>query len=80
MPEHTVRSAAAQDDASAFAQLTVRLNSRQSFAAYDAKGRLLAGSPADTFPVTDLWVFEISLRRGIANRWRLAARLDPTLK
>jgi len=70
----------AQDDASAFAQLTVRLRSRQTFAAYDARGKLLAGDPTAGFSVTDLWVFEMSLRKGIANRWRLAARLDPRLQ
>jgi large subunit ribosomal protein L45 len=69
-----------QDDSSAFAQLTVRLQSTQRFAAYDARGRLLAGDPDAHFPVTDLWVFEMSLRKSVANRWRLAARLNPALK
>lgn len=69
-----------QDDSSAFAQLTVRLRSTQSFVAYDARGRVLAGDPDGTIPVTDLWVFEISLRKNVANRWRLAARLNPTLR
>ncbi len=34
----------AQDDSSAFAQLTVRLASEQCFAAFDRRGRLVAGS------------------------------------
>ena len=30
--------------------------------------------------MTDLYVFERSLSKGMSNTWRLAARLDPTLK
>lgn len=32
-----------QDDSTGFVQLTVRIPSKQQFAAYDRKGRLVAG-------------------------------------
>ena len=69
---------AAQDDASAFAQLTVRIVSQQRFAAYDVRSTLVAGDPGALVPVTDLWVFERSMRKGPTSRWRVAGRLDPT--
>ena len=69
----------AQDDLSAFAQLTVRIVSQQRFAAYDARNALAAGDPEALIPVTDLWVFERSMRKGANSKWRVAGRLDPTL-
>lgn len=69
-----------KDDTSAFVQLTTRLETRQFFAAYDKKGNLVAGNPSEAIPVTDLWVFERSMKDNISNRWRVAARLDATLR
>ena len=57
-----------QDDKSAFSQLTVRIHSRQIYAAYDARGKVVAGDPAATLPVTDVWVFERSMSDNISNR------------
>ena len=57
-----------QDDKSAFSQLTVRITSRQNYAAYDGKGRVVAGDPSSIFPVTDLWVFERALSDNMSNR------------
>jgi len=57
-----------------FVQLTTRFRSRQKFAAYDARGRLVSGHPDETLDVEDFWVFEHGLK--IPNsRWRLAGRL-----
>jgi large subunit ribosomal protein L45 len=57
-----------------FVQLTTRFRSRQKFAAYDARGRLVSGDPDETLDVEDFWVFEHGLK--IPNsRWRLAGRL-----
>ncbi len=69
----------AQDDLSAFAQLTVRIVSQQRFAVYDARDAFVAGDPEALIPVTDLWVFERSMRKGASSRWRVAGRLDQTL-
>jgi large subunit ribosomal protein L45 len=64
-----------KDDATAFAQLTVRVRSRQRFAAYDRRGRLAAGSPAQEVEVDDCWVFERPLKPKGPARWRVAGRL-----
>ncbi|OUS47128.1 putative mitochondrial/chloroplast ribosomal protein L45 [Ostreococcus tauri] len=57
-----------------FVQLTTRFRSRQRFAAYDGKGRLVSGDPDEVLDVEDFWVFEHGLK--IPNsRWRLAGRL-----
>ena len=57
-----------------FAQLTTRFRGKQRFAAYDARGRLVAGDPDEILDVEDFWVFEHGLK--IPNaRWRLAGRL-----
>lgn len=69
----------AQDDQSAFAQLTVSIPSKQLFAAYDAQKKLVAGSPEALISVRDLWVFERALKPGPSSRWRVAGRLDSTL-
>eukprot|EP00887_Chlorella_sp_A99_P000779 scaffold5.g779.t1 len=65
-----------KDDSTGFAQLTVKMPSRQRFAAYGRGGRLVAGSEAADVPVVDHWVFEIPLRKQTNNRWRLAGRLS----
>lgn len=70
---------AAQDDESAFAQLTVRIPSQQRFAAYDSHKTLVAGNPEELLSVRDLWVFERALKPGLNSRWRVAGRLDSTL-
>ena len=63
-----------KNDDTAFAQLTVKFQSRQIFAAYDAKSRLVAGNAVEDVEVIDHWVFERPLRdkRG---KWRVAGRL-----
>ncbi|KAK9866392.1 hypothetical protein WJX84_006034 [Apatococcus fuscideae] len=60
-------------------QLTVRLTSKQRFAAFDAKGALVAGSMTTDIPVVDYWVFERSLRTAASSQWRIAARLPPPI-
>mmetsp|Transcript_4209 Transcript_4209/g.12159 ORF Transcript_4209/g.12159 Transcript_4209/m.12159 type:complete len:395 (-) Transcript_4209:692-1876(-) len=68
-----------EDSESAYAQLTVRINSMHVFAAYGAKGRVMMGDPAQPIKVVDLWVFERSLSSKKSNKWRVAARLDSAL-
>ncbi len=58
-----------------FVQFTVRLRTKQRFAAYGSKGDLRAGNPKETLLVTDHWVFE-SCIEGDAPYWRVASRLD----
>lgn len=65
-----------KNDNTGFAQLTVKMPSQQRFAAYDAKGRLVAGNPEESVTVEDVWVFERPLMKQAANRWRLAGRLS----
>ena len=57
-----------------FVQLTTRFRSKQRFAAYDARGRLVAGDPEQILDVEDFWVFEHGLKI-MNSRWRLAGRL-----
>lgn len=64
-----------KNDNTGFAQLTVRLKCKQKFSAYDAKGRLVAGSEDNEVQVDDFWVFERPLKEQTANRWRVAGRL-----
>ncbi|KAL2636137.1 hypothetical protein R1flu_007616 [Riccia fluitans] len=59
----------------AFVQLTVRINSKQKFAAYDKRGKLAAGDPEKELLVEDIWVFEKPLLLTEA-KWRLCARLS----
>mmetsp|Transcript_32105 Transcript_32105/g.91034 ORF Transcript_32105/g.91034 Transcript_32105/m.91034 type:complete len:215 (+) Transcript_32105:629-1273(+) len=57
-----------------FVQMTVKFSTKHKFAAYDRKGKLVAGKPEEVFPVQEFWVLE----RPLANpegRWLLAARL-----
>ena len=72
--------ATSQDLTNAFAQFTVRFESRQEFGAYDNNDRLVAGDSEEVganLKVVDHWVFE----RGIGpihktnSRWQLCARL-----
>ena len=63
-----------QDKQMAFAQMTVGFRSHQRYAAYDGKGRLVAGDPSGFLPVEDVWVLEHAFKLPNA-RWRLAARL-----
>ncbi|QDZ24919.1 hypothetical protein HOP50_15g74620 [Chloropicon primus] len=62
-----------------FAQLTCKISSKQSLAAYDASGNIVAGSVNDMTDVSEYWVFERGLGKklvtGSGIRWRLAARL-----
>ncbi|GAB4816777.1 hypothetical protein N2152v2_003823 [Parachlorella kessleri] len=64
-----------KDDSTGFVQLTVKFPSKQRFAAYDRRGRLVAGDLEKEVAVVDHWVFEHPLRKQTSNRWRLAARL-----
>ncbi|BBN04008.1 large subunit ribosomal protein L45 [Marchantia polymorpha subsp. ruderalis] len=59
----------------AFVQLTVRITSKQKFAAYDKRGKLVAGDPDKELLVEDIWVFEKPLLLSEA-KWRLCARLS----
>lgn len=65
-----------QDEKSAFVQLTTRISTRQSFVAYDKKGKIVAGDPSAVFPVTDLWVFERSMSDSISNRCVVLLHID----
>lgn len=57
-----------QDDKSAWVQLTVRIPSEQSFAAYNSKRSLVAGSPDKAIQVEDTWVFERALKKDPSTR------------
>ncbi|CAM6082832.1 unnamed protein product [Calypogeia fissa] len=58
----------------AFVQLTLRILSKQKFAAYDKNGKLVAGDPDKELLVEDYWVFEKPLLLTEA-KWRLCGRL-----
>ena len=63
-----------------FAQLTCKISSKQSLAAYDSKGKIVAGDPKEVLDVTEHWVFERGLGKklptnGQGIKWRVAARL-----
>lgn len=64
-----------KDDRSAFVQLTVKIPSTQTFAAYDDKGKLVAGNPDEQISVVDHWVFEVPLASDTL-KWRVAGRLS----
>ena len=57
-----------QDDKTAWVQMTVKIPSQQSFAAYNAKRELVAGSPDTPLKVVDTWVFERALRKDPSTR------------
>ncbi|KAK3248593.1 hypothetical protein CYMTET_41944 [Cymbomonas tetramitiformis] len=64
-----------EDPDNAFAQITMRMRSTQTFAVYDVKDQLLAGSMEKQMLVDDHWVFERALQ--MANsKWRLAGRIS----
>ena len=66
------------DTTNSWAQLTVALKSTQRFSAYDARGKLVVGSPAELLQVQDYWVLEraiIAVMPEGIKRWRCAARL-----
>jgi large subunit ribosomal protein L45 len=64
-----------QDRSVSFAQFTVVFRTKQTWTAYDKKGRIVAGDDAEVLNVEDVWVFEHGLK--VPNpRWRLAARLS----
>ncbi|PSC75974.1 39S ribosomal mitochondrial [Micractinium conductrix] len=65
-----------KDDTTGFSQLTVRVPSKQRFAAFNAVGKLVAGSLEQEIDVEDYWVFEHSMKPAATNRWRLAGRLS----
>ena len=59
-----------------YAQITVRMHSKQIMAAYDRHGRLLLGSPTDVKEVLEYIVFE----KYLANEyglWRIHDRIRP---
>ena len=64
------------DQSLAFAQLTCRIQSRQTCAVYGKGGRLVSGEPGVEVEVVDHWVFERLLKRPSA-KWSVAARLPP---
>ena len=57
-----------QDDKTAWVQLTVKIPSEQSFAAYSAKKNLVAGNPDKAIKVEDTWVFERALKKDPTTR------------
>ena len=57
-----------QDDKTAWVQLTVRIPSEQSFAAYDSNKKLVAGDPEKAIKVHDTWVFERALKKDPSTR------------
>ncbi|KAL0029034.1 hypothetical protein WJX77_000889 [Trebouxia sp. C0004] len=65
-----------KDDKTAWVQLTVKIPSEQSFAAYSAKKSLVAGNPDKAIKVEDTWVFERALKKDPTTRWRCAGRLS----
>lgn len=65
-----------KDDKTAWVQLTVQIPSEQSFAVYNAKKSLVAGSPDTAMKVKDTWVFERALKQSPSTRWRCAGRLS----
>ncbi len=64
------------DQSLAFAQLTCRIQSRQTCAVYGKGGKLVSGEPGVEVEVVDHWVFERLLKRPSA-KWSVAARLPP---
>jgi large subunit ribosomal protein L45 len=67
-----------KDTANSWAQMTVALKSTQRFSAYDARGKLVSGDPAQLLQVQDYWVLERAMIVGMPDglkRWRLAARM-----
>lgn len=58
-----------QDDKSAWVQLTLRIPSEQSFAAYDSSKTLVAGDPDKAIKVYDTWVFERALKKDPSTRY-----------
>lgn len=68
-----------QDDKSAWVQLTVRIPSEQTFAAYDSSRQLVAGDPAKAIKVYDTWVFERALKKDPSTRQELNLCLMLTL-
>lgn len=66
----------ATDYARVFAQLTVHLATRQTFAAYGRDGALVAGDPGKVLAVEDIWVMERVVKaEGSRARWKLAGRI-----
>lgn len=67
-----------KDDETAFVQLTVRIPSKQTFAAFNKKGEIVSGGLQDdqVFEVVDHWVFEIPLSKKAQQKYRLAGRLN----
>ena len=68
-----------KDATNSWAQLTVALKSTQRFAAYDERGKLVAGDPKELLTVQDYWVLERAMVPGLPEglkRWRCAARMS----
>lgn len=57
-----------QDDKTAWVQLTVKIPSEQTFAAYNSKRVHVAGSPDKPIKVVDTWVFERALKKDPSAR------------
>ncbi|KAK9826398.1 hypothetical protein WJX81_007908 [Elliptochloris bilobata] len=65
-----------KDEKYAYGQFTVRFWTSHTFAAYDARGKLVAGDPVRPLPVQDVWVLERALLPGPLGRWRAAAQIS----
>jgi len=72
----TVRYVHLKGSSMKFAQITVEFDTRQSFAIYDSKGVLKAGSE-NSLDIKDYCVFERSLKEGSTMRWRMCAKIVP---
>lgn len=70
-----VVQASPNDSSVGFAQITVRFKSKQTYAVYDKRGRLIVGDPDEVLDVEDIWVFEHGMKLP-NSRWRLAARMS----
>lgn len=63
-----------EDTSNAFVQITLIFRSTQKWAAYNRKGKLVAGDPGKELLVEDIWVLERHLLHP-EHSWRVCARL-----
>lgn len=63
-----------EDTTNAFVQVTLLIRGTQKWAAYNKKGKLVAGDPEKELLVEDIWVLERHLQHPEHN-WRLCSRI-----
>lgn len=71
-----IRTKSLMQKTNLYAQLTLRLHSRQTLAIYDRFGRLIHGSDSVVKDVIDYAVFEKPLA-DVWSKWRLHAKIHP---